>query len=139
MCIISPRSLSSQSVGHRGDLDSLNWLELQPHVLRPHSTHVYPAREVEANANCSDEATWEYQTSVFNTDDRLACREFSHPTKQAPFLLYRTGAGRLCLAFLTESWGPQTNGLSEGNKESTKLREGDGSRHRRWHKGRAVQ
>lgn len=29
------------------------------------------------------------------------------------------------MAFLTESWDPQRNDLSEGNKEGTKPREGD--------------
>ena len=43
-----------------------------------------PAQEAQTYANCSDEATWEDQTSVFNIDDRLACGEFSHPTKTSP-------------------------------------------------------
>lgn len=43
-----------------------------------------PAQGAQTYANCSDEATWEDQTSVFNIDDRLACGEFSHPPKTSP-------------------------------------------------------
>lgn len=84
-----------------------------------------PAQKAETHANCSDEATRENQTSVFNIDDRLACGEFSHPPKQAPFLLKTTGTGGyLCLAFPIESQNRQSNGFSERNKESAKCRGG---------------
>lgn len=59
---------------------------------RPHASTT-PAQEAQTYANCSDEAMWEDQTSVFNIDDRLACGEFSHPPKQAPSPLQTTGTG----------------------------------------------
>lgn len=87
-----------------------------------------PAQKAETYANFSDEATRENQTSVFNIDDRLVCGEFSHPPKQAPFLLKTTGTGGyLCLAFPIESQNPQSNGFSERDKENAKHRgEGQG-------------
>lgn len=72
------------SIGQTGDFESLNLLVPQP----PSYSHLpasSPAREAEIHANCSDEAMQKNQTSVFNTDDRLACGEFSHPSKQASF------------------------------------------------------
>lgn len=112
------------SISQTRDLDSLNLLGPQPppYFHPPSSTS---AQEAETHANCSDEATREKQTSVFNIDDRLACGEFSHPPKQAPFLLKTTGTGGyLCLAFPIESQNQQSNGFSEGNKDSAKPRGG---------------
>lgn len=136
MCIISPLQIPLLCVyrSKRG-FGLIKLACVSAHFLLPHSTHVYPAWEAETHANCSDEAAWENQTSVFNIDDRLACGEFSHPTKQALFLLKRTGTGGLCLAFLAESWDQQRNDLSEGNKEGIKPRGGDRSKGRRQTKG----
>lgn len=104
-------------ISQSGDLGLLNLLCLSPHFIFPPPVST-PAQKAETYAKCSDEAMQENQTSVFNIDDRLACGEFSHPPKQAPFLLKTTGTGGyLCLAFPIESQNRQCNGFSERNKE----------------------
>lgn len=99
------------------DLALLNLLCLSPHFIFPPPVST-PSQKAETYANCSDEAMRENQTSVFNIDDRLACGEFSHPPKQAPFLLKTTGiGGYLCLAFPIESQNRQCNSFSERHRE----------------------
>lgn len=126
LCTSPSPSSAFSSVGQTGDSESLNLLVPRPPSWS-HPPASTPAREAETHANCSDEATQKNQTSVFNTDDRLACGEFSHPPKQASFCSKQLEQ-EATYAWISQQ-SPRTNGAMASLEETKRVpKQGAGGR-----------